>query len=151
MRIKNCTVVLLIFVSSCAKEIYTNEDATNSKRESQKVGLTVMISEIDIKSADMSGFTVSTVQCGELIEGVTSADGIVNLMVVKGDAVLNVKKTGYITVNAVITTNESEKERNNTVVIIPVFPKGSEIEKIEMNELTGGKYQPGVLIYSNDD
>ena len=114
-------LILLIFVSSCAKEIYTNEDATNSKREAQKVGLTVMIRDINGQVADMSGFIISTTQCGEDITGVTTADGTADLMIVKGDAVLQVKKEGYVNVIAVVSTNPTEKDRNNTVVIIPVF------------------------------
>ena len=153
MRIINCMVILLVFVSSCAKEIYTNEDATNSKRESQKVGLTVMIRDIGGYLPDMNGFSVGTFQCGELIEGVTNADGIVNLMVVRGDAALHVRKEGYVSATAVVSTNASEKERNNTVVIIPVFPKESDIEidMLDMTGLTGGKYQPGALTYSKND
>ena len=119
--IKNCILISVIIISSCAKEIYTNEDATSSKRESQKVGLTVMIRDMSNQIADLSGFMVSSSQCGEDIKGVTSADGMVNLMVVKGDVVLLVNKEGYVSVTAVATTNETEKERNNTVVIIPVF------------------------------
>ena len=34
---------------------------------------------------------------------------------------LRVEKNGYVAVTAVVTTNPTEKERNNTVVIIPVF------------------------------
>ena len=120
-QIINYLPVLLIFVSSCAKEIYTDEDAANSKREAQKVGLTVMIRDIDNQITDMSGFTVSSSQCGEDVKAVTSADGTANIMLVKGDAVLHVKKDGYVAVTAVVTTNATEKERNNTVVIIPVF------------------------------
>jgi hypothetical protein len=120
-KIKNCIPVLLIFASSCAKEVYTNEDAVNSKREAQKVGLTVMIRDINSQTTDISGFTVTTSQCGEDIKGVTSADGIASLMLVKGDAALQVKKDGYVTVTAVVTTSATGKERNNTVVIIPVF------------------------------
>ena len=119
--IKNCLFVLLIFVSSCAKEIYTNEDAVNAKRESQKTGLTVMIRDVGSQLTDLSGFTVSVLQFGETIEGTTSVDGIASLMVVKGDVILHVRKTGYVSVTAVATTNAIEKERNNTVVIIPVF------------------------------
>ena len=114
-------ILLLIFSSSCAKEVYTNEDATNSKRESQKVGLTVMIRDINNQVTDLSEFMIATSQCGEDIKAVTSADGIANLMVVKGDVVLQVNKTGYVSVTAVVTTNATEKDRNNTVVIIPVF------------------------------
>ena len=112
---------LLVFASSCAKEIYTNEDAANSKREAQKVGLSVMIRDIDHQVTDLSGFVVSSSQCGEDIQAVTSADGIANLMVVKGDLVLHVNKQGYVPVIAVASTNATEKERNNTVVIIPVI------------------------------
>ena len=150
IRFKNYILVLLIFTTSCAKEIYTNEDATNSKRESQKAGLTVIIRDVSSQQVDMSGFKLSTIQCGELIEGFTTIDGIADLMVVKGDIALNVEKEGYVSAIAVITTNASEKERNNTVVIIPVFRKGSNID-IDINEFTGGKYQPGALTYSNDD
>ena len=113
--------VLLIFISSCAKEIYTDEDAANAKREAQKTGLTVMIRDVGNPSADLSGFTVATSQCGENIEGLTSDDGIANLKVIQGDAVLHVRKTGYITAIAVVTTRTGEKERSNTVVIIPVI------------------------------
>jgi hypothetical protein len=120
-KIKNYISVLLIFASSCAKEVYTTEDATNSKREAQKVGLTVMIRDTNSQVTDMSGFAVTTSQCGEDIKGVTSADGTANLMLVKGDAVLQVKKDGYVAVTAMVTTNATETERNNTVVIIPVF------------------------------
>ena len=120
-NIKSYLIIAMLFVSSCAKEVYTNEDAASSKRESQKVGLTVMIRDINNQETDLSGFTVSSSQCGEEIKGVTSADGIVNLMVVKGDIVLRVNKEGYVSVTAVATTNATEKERNNTVVIIPVF------------------------------
>jgi len=114
-------ILLLIFASSCAKEVYTNEDAVNSKRESQKVGLTVMIRDVNHQVTDLSGFSVTSSQCGEDIKEVTSADGIANLMVVKGDVVLHVKKAGYVSVTAVATTHVTEKERNNTVVIIPVI------------------------------
>ena len=114
-------LILLVFASSCAKEVYTNEDATNAKRESQKVGLTVMIRDISNQVKDLSGFVVTSSQCGEDIKEVTSADGIANLMVVKGDVVFHVNKAGYVSVTAVATTNATEKERNNTVVIIPVF------------------------------
>jgi len=119
--LKNYILVLLLFATSCAKEIYTHEDAVNSKREAQKVGLTVMIRDISQQVTNLSNFMVTTSQCGEDITGVTSADGIAHLMVVKGDAVLHVKKEGYVAVTAVITTNATEKERNNTVVIIPMF------------------------------
>ena len=114
-------LILLVFASSCAKEVYTNEDATNSKRESQKVGLTVMIRDINHQVMDLSGFMITFSQCGEDTQAVTSVDGIANLMVVKGDVVLHVNKTGYVSVTAVVTTNATEKERNNTVVVIPVF------------------------------
>jgi len=80
-----------------------------------------MVRDINNQETDLSGFMVSSSQCGEEIKGVTSTDGIVNLMVVKGDIVLHVNKTGYISVTAVATTNATEKERNNTVVIIPVI------------------------------
>jgi hypothetical protein len=116
-----CILILLVFASSCAKEVYTNEDATNSKRESQKVGLTVMIRDISNQAKDLSGFVITSSQCGEDIQEVTSAAGIANLMVVKGDVVLQVYKAGYVSVTAVATTNATEKERNNTVVIVPVF------------------------------
>ncbi len=119
--IQKCLPIFLIIVSSCAKEVYTNEDATNSKREAQKVGLTVMIKDINNQTADMSGFTVNVSQCGEEVNGVTSADGLADLKLIKGDAVLLIKKVGYVTTTAVVTTNATEKERNNTVVIIPVF------------------------------
>jgi hypothetical protein len=119
--VKNFLPLLLIVVASCAKEIYTNEDATNAKREAQKVGLTVMIRDINNPNGDTGGFTVSASQCGQDADGVTSADGIANLMLVKGDAVLRITKSGYMTVTAVVTTAETEKERNNTAVIIPVF------------------------------
>jgi hypothetical protein len=69
----------------------------------------------------LSGFTITSSQCGEDIRAVTSAGGIANLMVFKGDAVLQVNKAGYASVTAVVTTHATEKERNNTVVIIPVF------------------------------
>jgi len=113
--------VLLIFISSCAKEIYTDEDAANAKREAQKVGLTVMIRDVGNPSADLSGFMVVTSQCGEEIEEFTSADGIANLKMIQGDAVLQVRKTGYFATTAVVTTRSSEKERTNTVVVIPVI------------------------------
>ena len=114
-------LVLLIFTSSCAKEIYTDEDAANAKREAQKTGLTVMIRDIGNPSADLIGFTVAASQFGENIEEFTSADGIANLKVIQGDAVLHVRKTGYIAATAVVTTRTGEKERSNTVVIIPVI------------------------------
>ncbi|MDR1171314.1 MAG: hypothetical protein LBL24_02550 [Bacteroidales bacterium] len=120
-RIKNCLPVLLIFASSCAKEVYTSEDAVNSKREAQKTGLTVMIRDINSQTTDMSGFSVTASQCGEDIKSVTSADGIASLMLVKGDAVLQVEKEHYVAVTAVVTTGATVTERNNTVVIIPVF------------------------------
>ena len=113
--------MILIFSVSCAKEIYTNEDATNSKHEAQKVGLTVMVRDINHPTVDMSGFKVSASQCGQDTESVTSADGLANLMLIKGDAVLRITKTGHVSVTAVITTSATEKERNNTAVIIPVF------------------------------
>ena len=119
--VKNYLLLLLIFSASCAKEIYTNEDATNSKREAQKVGVTVMVRDINHPETDMSGFEITTSQCGEEMKAVTSADGLADLMLVKGDAVLRIRKDGYVTATAVITTNATEKERNNTVVIIPVF------------------------------
>ena len=118
---KNYLSILLIFVSSCAKEIYTNEDAANAKREAQKVGLTVMIRDISNQEKDLSGFMVSTLQFGEEIKGITSAEGIANLMVVKGDVVFHVSKQGYVSVTAVATTKATDQERNNTVVMIPVF------------------------------
>ncbi len=118
---KYIPVLLLVITSSCAKEVYTNEDATNSKREAQKVGLTVMVRDIGNQATDMSGFTVSTSQCGEEVKGITSADGTTDLKLIKGDAVLTVKKDGYVVTTAVVTTNETDKERNNTVVIVPVF------------------------------
>ena len=123
IRLFNYLIIplLLIFASSCAKEIYTNEDAARSQREAQKVGLTLMIRDISSQVTDMSGFTVTTTQCGELIQGITTAHGIVSLMVVKGDAVLQVEKEGYVTATAVVTTRATEKDRNNTVMIIPVF------------------------------
>jgi len=114
-------LLLLIFVSSCAKEIYTDEDAANAKREAQKVGLTVMIRDIDHQVKDLSGFTVSVLQFGGETEVLTSADGIANLRVVKGDVILHVRKEGYVSATAVTTTKSTDKERNNTVVIIPVF------------------------------
>jgi len=113
--------LLLIFVSSCAKEIYTDADAASAKREAQKVGLTVMIRDVGSRVTDMSGFTVTTQQCSDQIQGVSSTDGIVSLMVVKGDAVLRIEKEGYVSATAIVTTNATEKERNNTVVIIPMF------------------------------
>ena len=115
------TLVLLLFTSSCAKEIYTDEDAANAKREAQKIGLTVMIRDVGNPSADLSGFTIATSQCSEDIEGLTSADGIANLKVIQGDVVLHIWKTGYIAATAVVTTRTGEKERTNTVVIIPVI------------------------------
>ena len=118
---KNYILVLLLFISSCAKEIYTDEDAANAKREAQKTGLTVMIRDVGNQSADLSGFTVAVSQCGEDIEETTSVDGIANLKVVQGDAVLHVRKTGYIAATAVVTTRTGENERTNTVVIIPVI------------------------------
>lgn len=123
---KNYILVLLIFASSCAKEIYTNEDAANSKREAQKTGLTVMLRDIGSQSADLSGFAVTVSQCGENIEGFTSPDGTVSLMVIQGDAVLQVKKDGYIAATAIVTTRATEKERNNTVVVIPVISGAKE-------------------------
>ena len=119
--IKNYLLLLLIFSASCAKEIYTNEDATNSKREAQKVGVTVMLRDINHPETDMSGFEITTSQCGEDMKAATSADGLADLMLVKGDAVLRIRKEGYVTATAVITTNATEKERNNTAVVIPVF------------------------------
>ena len=120
-KIKNCLLVLLIFASSCAKEIYTDKDAARAKREAQKLGLTVMIRDIGNQVTDLSGFTVSTSQLGENIEEITSADGIANLMVVKGDVVFHVRKEGYVSVTAVATTKATDNVRTNTVVIIPVF------------------------------
>ena len=153
MQIKNNLLIFLLFVvvSSCAKEIYNNEDATRAVRESQKVGLTVIVRDISGHLTDLSGFKVSTLQCGEEIESMTSSNGVADLMIVKGDAALTVEKDGYLSAIAVVSTNASEKERNNTVVIIPVFPQGSVIDDIDMNELTGGKYQPGALTYLHDD
>ena len=119
--IKNYLLLLLLFAASCAKEIYTNTDAANSKREAQKVGVTVMVRDINHPATDMSGFQITTSQCGEDLKAMTSADGTANLMLVKGDAVLQIRKDGYVTATAIITTNPTEKERNNTVVIIPVF------------------------------
>jgi len=115
------TLILLLFTSSCAKEIYTDEDAANAKREAQKVGLTVMIRDVGNPSADLSGFTVAVSQYGGDAEELTSADGITNLKVIQGDVVLHVSKTGYIAATAVATTRTGEKERTNTVVIIPVI------------------------------
>ena len=119
--LKKYIPILLIFILSCAKEIYTDEDAANAKREAQKVGLTVMIRDVGNHSADLSEFMVATSQCGEDIEEFTSADGIANLKVIPGDAVLQIRKTGYIAATAVVTTRTGEKERTNTVVIIPVI------------------------------
>jgi len=119
-KIKNYLPLLLIIAASCAKEIYTDEDAVNAKREAQKVGLTVMIRDIGSQETDLSGFTVSTVQFGEDVEGITSADGIASLPVVKGDVVFHVRKEGYVPVTAVATTKETD-QRNNTAVMIPVF------------------------------
>jgi hypothetical protein len=80
-----------------------------------------MIRDVGHQVTDLSGFTVATSQCGEDIKAITSAGGVAHLMVVKGDAVLHVKKEGYVALTAVITTHATEKDRNNTVVIIPVF------------------------------
>ena len=114
-------LVLLIFTSSCAKEIYTEKDAANAKSEAQKTGLTVMIRDVGNPSADLSGFAITTSQYGEDIAGLTSGDGIANLKVMQGDAVLHITKTGYIAATAVVTTRTGEKERTNTVVVIPVI------------------------------
>ena len=124
---KKYLTVLLIIVSSCAKEIYTDKDATNAKREAQKTGLTVMIRDIGSQIEDLSGFKISTTQCGEIIEGFTQYDGVANMMVVKGDVLLDVRKEGYVPVTAIVTTNTDEKERSNTVVIIPVFQQSGSI------------------------
>ena len=121
MKIKEYLLTILIITSSCAKEIYTDADAANAKREAQKVGLTVMLRDIGGQSKNMSGFAITSSQFGELNETITSVDGFANLMIYKGDVVVNVKKDGYVTATAVVTTNETENERNNTVVIIPVF------------------------------
>ena len=119
--------LLLIFVLSCAKEIYTDEDAANAKRESQKAGLTVMIRNIGSQTADLSGFTVSASQCGELTEEITSADGIANLMAVRGDVLLSIRKDGFISATAIVTANSGENERSNTVAVIPVFQQSGSI------------------------
>jgi hypothetical protein len=172
-------ISLLLFTSSCAKEIYTDEDAANAKREAQKVALTVMICDVGNRVTDLSGFTVSSPQYDGLIQEVTSVDGIAGLMVVKGDVVLHVKKEGYVPATAVITTCETDKDRNNTVVIIPVFQASGALRGIvsvktstseepligalvsidvDMNELMhlpfpglgdAGKYLPGALTYSS--
>ena len=118
---RSILLALLIIISSCAKEIYTDEDAAYAKREAQKVGLTVMIRDVGSRTTDLSGFTVSASQWDDDIEGLTSADGIASLMVVKGDVVLQVKKEGYVPVTALLTTHAAENERNNTVTLIPVF------------------------------
>jgi hypothetical protein len=124
--LKTLLALLLLFVTACAKEIYTNEDATNSMRESQKTGLTVLLRDISNQTADMSGFKISTTQCGELIEGVTNADGIADMLIVKGDAALQITKNGYVSTTAIVTGNADGKERNNTVVIIPVFSESNQ-------------------------
>ena len=127
---KNILPIFLIFISACAKEVYTNEDAANSKREAQKVGLTVMVRDINGQTAYMDGFTVSSSQCGDEVKSITSVDGMADLMVIKGDVVLIVKKEGYVTVTAVVTTNETDKERNNTVVVIPIFADTQQVSGI---------------------
>jgi hypothetical protein len=113
---------ILCIASSCAKEVYTDADAAAAKREAQKAGLTVMVRDVGDPSADVGGFAVSSSQCGETASAVTSADGLADMMVVKGDIVLVIKKEGYVTTTAVVTTNLTGMERNNTVVIVPVFP-----------------------------
>ena len=113
--------LFLLLTTSCAKEIYTHEDAVNSKREVQKVGLTVMIRDIGSQITDLTGFVVSILQFGDEIEKITSADGIANMKVVRGDVLFHIRKQGYVPVTAVVTTNAPDKERNNTVVMIPVF------------------------------
>ena len=123
---KNILFLFLIFASSCAKEIYTNEDAERSKLASQKTGLTVIIRDIGSYSADLSGFTVSSPRYGETVEAVTSAEGIASLMIVKGDAVIHVTKEGYVPAMAIVTANSVEKELGNTVTVVPVFARVQE-------------------------
>ncbi len=121
MRKFGLLTVIALMTMSCAKEIYTDADATKAQREAQKTGLTVMVRDINDFGADLSGFVVVGSQCGEEINGTTSAEGLVDLKVIRGDVILSVKKDGYVTATIVVTTNVSGTERNNTVVAVPVF------------------------------
>ena len=119
--VKTYICSILIFASSCAKEIYTDAEAAAAKREAQKTGLTVMIRSIGSQTADLSGFTVSTEQFGEVTEAVTSADGVAGLMVFRGDVPVNVRKEGFVPATAIVTANAAGSERSGTVAVIPVF------------------------------
>jgi hypothetical protein len=125
--------LLVLFCTSCAKEIYTDAEAAAAKREAQKVGLTLMIRDIGNSSADLSGFFVSSLQCGEEITGTSSVSGIVDLKMIKGDAVLTIKKDGFVTATAVVTAGfpDTGADRTNTVVIIPVFSEAHVVGHIK--------------------
>lgn len=80
-----------------------------------------MVRDINDPAKDMSGFSVSGSQCGEAIDGKTSSDGLVDLKLIRGDAVLSIKKEGYASAMAVVTVDPAGTARSNTVVIVPVF------------------------------
>lgn len=112
----------ILLAPSCAKEIYTDKDAARARHEAQKTGLTVMIRDIGTENTDLSGFQISTTQCGETITATTTAEGVADLMITQGDLVLNIVKRGYAAATAIVTTRpDTESSRTNTVVIIPVF------------------------------
>ncbi|MDR2039198.1 MAG: hypothetical protein LBQ60_14850 [Bacteroidales bacterium] len=128
---KTSLLFILFFAVSCAKEIYTDEDAASAKREAQKVGLTVMVRDINQPLADMSGFTISSSQCGTNINSITSTDGMADLMMIKGEAILLIEKDGYPSTIAIVSINPQGTERTNSVVVIPVFPDTHTSESVE--------------------
>jgi hypothetical protein len=116
-------VILLI---SCAKEIYTDVEAAAAKREAQKIGLTVLLRNITDPTADLSGFTVGSVQYGDEAGAVTLSDGIAQLQLIRGEAILRVEKEGYPSTLAIVSVRPMETAPLNLVAVIPVFSQMTE-------------------------
>ncbi len=116
MHKKILCLLLLVLSVSCSKEVYTDQDALNAMRESQKTDVTIMMQDINAAaSVDMSHFVIKHSQGKDIYE--TTSEGWVNLRLHQGDVILKVEKDGYPVVTAIITVGAT-----NTVVMIPIFP-----------------------------
>jgi hypothetical protein len=148
-RFRTVCILPVILLVSCAKEIYTDAEAAAAKREAQKIGLTVLLRNITDPVADLSGFTVGGVQSGHEASAVTLSDGIAQLQLVRGEAILQVEKEGYPSTLAVVAVRPTDMAPFNLVIVIPVFSQMT--ESIEGKVYAGTSPVSDALVSINVD
>ncbi len=139
-------ITLLIFTVSCAKEIYSDAEARAAKLDAQKVGLTVMVRDMNNPLADMDGFTISSTQCDDKLSITTSGNGVANMMMVRGEAILLIEKEGYPATIAVVSLETQSTERTNSVVVVPVFANTQVAEAISGTVSNSSSLVPNALV-----